>query len=345
MTQEQNTQNNQSNYGKLNSGITTTRQQQMTQEQNTQNKDQTSNYGKLNSGITSTREKATGFLKDHLMIIVLLINIITQIVNELWKTSFEENPFTAAYFLDLIVSIVTSMFCYMCFIPLGANEEKELLDGYHNNITLWGKMSDIIRKGNNEIFRKFCIAQIEQERSDKRRQIVCDNTLIGYDEYMQQYFNLTKEQVKELVEQGKITKKEAKYINIANGHRRKRATKVKPINPVIVLAGVEKGVINDAGRSSGNYIVQKAVARPFLMIIVSMAFTLLTHATNTYMGFNPYVIAMDVLKLILASFLGYTAGVNSIKKDNDKTLQRIFFLNTFGEKCNVDMKVMITKEN
>lgn len=315
----------------------------MTQEQNTQNNQ--SNYGKLNSGITTTRQKASGFLKDHLMLIILLVNIITQIVNELWKTSFEENPFTLAYFLDLIVSIATSMMCYMSFIPLGASEEKEQLTSYHPNKTLWGKMSDIIRNGKNELFRQFCLAQLEIERSDKRRQIICDNTLIGYDDYMKNYFDITKEQVNKLVEQGKITKKEAKYINIANGNRRKRVTKVKPINPVIILSGVEKGVINDAGRSNGNYIVQKVALRPFIMIIISMAFTLLTHATNTYMGFNLYTIAMDVLKLILASFLGYTAGVNSVRKDNDKTKQRILFLSVFGEKCGVDMKVTTTKEN
>lgn len=298
-----------------------------------------SNYGKVNSGLNATREKATGFLKDHLMLIILLVNIITQIVNELWKTSFEENPFTLAYFLDLIVSIATSMMCYMSFIPLGISDEKKQLQSYHPNKTLWGKLSDIIRNGHNELFRKFCITQTEQERDDKRRQIVCDNTLIGYDEYLKEYFNLDKEQISKLVEQGKLTKKEAKWINIANGNRRKWETKVKPINPVIILSGVEKGVINDAGRNNGNYIVQKVAVRPFIMVIISMAFTLLTHATNTYMGFNLYTIAMDVLKLILASFLGYTAGVNSVRKDNDKTKQRILFINVFGEKCGVDMNV------
>ena len=298
-----------------------------------------SNYGKVNSGLNATREKATGFLKDHLMLIILLVNIITQIVNELWKTSFEENPFTLAYFLDLIVSIATSMMCYTSFIPLGISDEKKQLQSYHPNKTLWGKLSDIIRNGHNELFRKFCITQTEQERDDKRRQIVCDNTLIGYDEYLKDYFNLDKYEINKLVEQGKLTKKEAKWINIANGNRRKWATKVKPINPVIILSGVEKGVINDAGRNNGNYIVQKVAIRPFIMVIISMAFTLLTHATNTYMGFNLYTIAMDVLKLILASFLGYTAGVNSVRKDNDKTKQRILFINVFGEKCGVDMNV------
>ena len=273
------------------------------------------------------------------MLIILLVNIITQIVNELWKTSFEENPFTLAYFLDLIVSIATSMMCYTSFIPLGISDEKKQLQSYHPNKTLWGKLSDIIRNGHNELFRKFCITQTEQERDDKRRQIVCDNTLIGYDEYLKDYFNLDKYEINKLVEQGKLTKKEAKWINIANGNRRKWATKVKPINPVIILSGVEKGVINDAGRNNGNYIVQKVAIRPFIMVIISMAFTLLTHATNTYMGFNLYTIAMDVLKLILASFLGYTAGVNSVRKDNDKTKQRILFINVFGEKCGVDMNV------
>ena len=37
----------------------------MTQEQNTQNKDQTSNYGKLNNGITSTRQKCLLFLRPE----------------------------------------------------------------------------------------------------------------------------------------------------------------------------------------------------------------------------------------------------------------------------------------
>ena len=293
------------------------------------------------STVNTNQEKIIGkfkeFILQNLLFIVLLFNIALEIVSKLYRVGFK-NPFSIEFLLDLSVSITTSMICYICFIPFGKNDERVKNPSFKTNITSWETLSSAVRNGFNDLFRKFCIAQIEIEREDKRREIIGNNTLISFDEYEEKYKGKSKTDILVLVKSGELTKKEARAINKANGNTLINYTKVKPINPVIILSGVRKSQINDAGRTDSRYIFNWLVYRPFIIFGVNVV---LNAITTSFVGDWQNAIfdmMLSVLIIITSSVCGYGVGVNSVRADNDKVKNRILFLSLFAEKNGISVK-------
>lgn len=288
-------------------------------------------YSKLNDGRESITNKIKYFIVRNLIFIVLLFNIALEIVSKLYRVGFK-NPFSVEFFLELAVSTTTTMICYICFIPLGKNEEKKQNPSFSQNLTLWGKLSDSVRNGFNDLFRLFCIEQLEIERQDKRRAIIGNNTLISFTDYEKKYKGESKAEILKLVKSGELTKKEARAINKANGNYFINHIKVKPINPVIILSGVKSRQINDAGRTDSAYTANWLISRPFVIFATNAVLNAIT--TSFIGGWQNAIFDMflSVLMIVMASVCGYSAGVTSIRKDNDKVKSRILFLSLFAEK-------------
>lgn len=294
-------------------------------------------YSSIRQGQDRAYNKLKDFVLQNLIFIVLIFNIVLEIVSKLYRIGFR-NPFSIEFLLEMSVSITTSMICYICFIPFGKNDEKKNNPSFATNITLWGKMSDIVRNGCNKLFRAFCIEQLEVEREDKRRAIIGNNTLISFDDYEAEYKGKNKAYIKSLVQEGRLTKKEAKAINQANGNGIVNRIKVKPINPVIILSGVKKTQINDAGRVDNSYTVNWLFSRPFVIFITN---ALISSITTSFIGSWQNAIfdmLLSVLMVIVASVCGYSAGVTAIRRENDKVKSRILFLSLFVEKHGINVR-------
>ncbi len=294
-------------------------------------------YSKINEGTTSVVNKFKDFFMRNLLIIVLLFNIALEIVSKLYRIGFS-NPFSVEFFLELAITTTTSMICYICFIPFGKADEKKNNPSFSQNLTLWGKLSDIVRNGYNELFRAFCVEQLEVEREDKRRAIIGNNTLISFSIYEEKYKGLSKAEISALVKSGEITKKEAKAINQANGNSFVNLVKVRPINPVIILSGVKKMQINDAGRTDSAYTINWLISRPFIIFATNAILSAIT--TSFIGGWQNAILDMflSVLMILLASICGYSVGVNSIRRDNDIVKSRILFISLFTEKNRISVK-------
>lgn len=294
-------------------------------------------YSRVTEGQDKVITKFKDFIVRNLMFIVLLFNIALEIVSKLYRVGFK-NPFSAEFFLELAVSTTTTMICYICFIPLGKSEEKKNNPSFSQNLTLWGKLSDTVRNGFNDLFRAFCIEQIEIERDDKRRAIIGNNTLISFDTYEKEYKGKSKKEIAKLLADGKLTERETNAINKANGNTIINYTKVKPINPVIILSGVRKMQINDAGRSDNKYTANWLISRPFVIFATNSVLNAIT--TSFIGGWQNAIFDMflSVLMIVVASVFGYSAGVTSIRKDNDKVKSRILFLSLFIEKNKIPVK-------
>ena len=287
-------------------------------------------YAEVSTSKNNIVEKSKRLVQKYLIYIVLLFNIALQVVSKLYQIGLT-NPFTIEFCLELIISTITTMICYFCFIPFGKADEKKRNPSIDKNIETWTGLTEKVRKGFNDAFRIFCFEQVEYERKEARELILGNNTLISYDAYVQKYLGKDKAQIKKLVEKGEISKREAKAINRANGYGLFNPTKIKPINPIIILSGVKKQTMNDAGRADSSYIAKWLAKRP-LMIFAST--TAINAISTTFIGSENCILEMllAVLTIIIASICGYSAGQEDVKEQNDRVMSRILFLSLFEEK-------------
>ena len=287
-------------------------------------------FAEVNESKNNIVEKSKRLVQKYLIYIVLLFNIALQVVSKLYQIGLT-NPFTVEFCLELIISTITSMICYFSLIPFGKVDEKKRNPSIDENIKTWTGLTEKVRKGFNDAFRIFCFEQVEYERKEARELILGNNTLISYDAYVQKYLGKDKAEIKKLVEKGEISKREAKAINRANGYGLFNPTKIKPINPIIILSGVKKQTMNDAGRTSSSYITKWLAKRP-LMIFAST--TAINAISTTFIGSENCILEMllAVLTIIIASICGYSAGQEDVKEQNDRVMSRILFLSLFEEK-------------
>lgn len=285
-------------------------------------------FTEVNAGRSKLTNSIKKTAKAYLPYILLMLNIAFRIVLQLYDPEFV-NPFTLVFLLDTITSLISTMFCYLVFIPLGENNERLNSPSYKSNCARWGELSAKIRtKGLLETFRNYCREQVEVERRDIREEIIGNNTTFSYNEYIEKFSQLNDEELKALFTNGELSKDEYKAILKCNNK-----IKVKPISSVLILSGVAKASYNDAGRDESRYIIKWLAERPVLMVFIGIALNALD---GTFIGLSHYSViysmVIDVLFVILASFVGYGAGEQAIRDKDDKIKNRILFIESFLEK-------------
>ena len=288
-------------------------------------------YARINDTKTEAIEKVKSGIQKYLIWIVLLFNIALEIMTRLYSFGFQ-NPFTPDFFMSVFIDTVSTMICYACFIIIGQNDEKKKSLTYINNVRAWGELSNEVRSAHLQPFREFCVEQVNEERDEAKRLILANDTIIPFDVYKKEYEHLNKAELKQLYEQGTISKEEYRALYRANGFGLFNPTKIKPINPVIILSGVAKTTLNDAGRSESNYVVRWLTARPILIFATT---TVLNTITTSFVGVNQNAILsmfISVLSIVVASIIGYGAGQQAVREREDRIKSRIIFLSLFKQK-------------
>lgn len=292
---------------------------------------ETNTYQKVNDAKTEALEKVKNGIQKYLIWVVLLFNIALEIVTRLYAFGFQ-NPFTPDFFMSVFVDTVSTMICYACFIIIGQNDEKKKSLTYNNNVKAWGELSNKVRCSHLEMFRAFCEEQVKEERNEAKRLILGNNTVIPYDYYKEHYEKLNTKDLKNLYLEGKLSKEEYKAIYKANGLGWFNPTKIKPINPVIILSGVAKATINDAGRKESSFIARWLTTRPLLIFTTAL---ILNTMTTSFIGIGQDAILgmfLSILSIIVASVIGYGAGQQAIRDKEDRIKSRIIFLSLFEQK-------------
>lgn len=292
-------------------------------------------YTNINEEQAKTIARVKQGIQRYLIVVVLVFNILLEIISSLYTFGFR-NPFTPEFFLELAVNTATTMICYACFIMVGQVEERKRTTMYSDNVQSWAKLSEKVRDGYLSAFRVFCEEQVTEERNEAKRLILGNNTIIGFEEYVQKYSTLNKKQLKALYKQKKISKEEYKAIYKANGFGLFNPTKIKPINPVIILSGVAKATINDAGRKESSFVARWLSTRP-LLIFFSTA--LINAITTSFMGAGKNAILdifLSVLMIVISSVVGYGAGQNAVRDKDDRVKSRIIFLSLFCQKNGIN---------
>jgi hypothetical protein len=285
-------------------------------------------FADVNAGKSKLTNTIKRTAKAYLPYILLILNIVFRIVIQLYDTKVV-NPFSPVFLLDSITTIISTMFCYIVFIPLGEDNERLNSPSYKPNCARWGELSTRIRtKGLLEPFRQYCKEQIEVERREIKAVLIGNNTTLSFEEYTEHYSELSEAELTKLYEEGKLTKGEYKTISKCNNK-----IKVEPINSVLILSGVARATYNDAGRDGGNYILRWLAQRPIFIIAVSIIINALSANFIGLAGYSViYSMVIDALCIIFASIVGYGAGEQAIREKEDKIKNRILFIESFLEK-------------
>lgn len=273
--------------------------------------------------VVSSIKKTVG---NYLPYILLGLIIICRVVLEIFQTSIV-NPFTPVFILETTISVGLTIFCYAVFIPQGKKNEIQNSASFKPNCTRWGELSAKIRTGGMlDSFRTYCREQVEIERREIKAVLIGNNTTFSFEEYTERFSQLSNEELKALYKKGELTKGEYKVIRKCNGK-----IKVKPINSVLILSGVSRANYNDAGRDESKYIFKWLARRPFLAV----AFAIVVQGiSGTFVGLNPsaiYGMVLDMLSIVVSSFVGYGAGEQVVRDREDKIKNRILFLECFFE--------------
>ncbi len=294
-------------------------------------------YQRVNEGQNTAINTIKNAVQKYLIFIVLGFNVILNVLSKFYALGLK-NPFSAEFFLELAINLTTTMICYICFIPFGSNDEKKRTTIYKQNISLWSTLTETVRVGFLDLFRKFCEEQVNSERDEVKRLILGNNTITQFDDYKAKYEGKSKEEIELLRKNGEITKQEEKAINRANGYGWFNPTKIKPINPVIILSGVHKQKINDAGRTDNAYVARWLTIRPLIIFVTT---AVINAITTSFIGTGANAILsmlLSVLTIVVSSVCGYSAGVTSVKKNDEKVKSRILFLSLFFEKNGIEVK-------
>jgi hypothetical protein len=300
-------------------------------------------YGQVADGKNNTFNKLKNGIKKYSIYLILLFNIALEILAKCYRVGFK-NPFTVEFCVELIISCITTMVTYCCFIPYGKSDEKQRNPSYATNIEHWGALTERVRDGFIELFRHFCFERVDEERREVRMYILANDTLITYETFRDSFLGKSKKEIKQLRKDGVITKREEKAINRANGYGWHNPTKVKPINPLIVLSGATRGNLNDAGRKDSAYAFKWLATRPLLMFCTS---TIINAISSTFIGGKNAVFSMflSVLTILVASVFGYSAGQSEVRQNNDRVKSRIVFLSLFFEQKKIDTKGVFLAKN
>lgn len=281
-------------------------------------------YNKIASDKNKAMQVITEFVKDSLPFLVLLLNIVVAVTSRLFATGLQ-NPFSADFFIELFTNMLTTMVCYSCFVKYGEKNEKLQSKTYASNMELWKKMSGEVRNQSSDRFIAYCRKQVELEREEIRHVCILNHTMLTIEEYENEYKKLSDEEIDKLVVKGELHRKEAKYIKRANATR-----PLKPINPILILCGVNKMNLNDVGRDGLNASTLAIMTRPVYMFVLT---TVVTMFSGYWKGLDGASAVFDIiysaLMIVVASIAGYSAGADAGRKEQDKVKGRIFFLERY----------------
>lgn len=281
-------------------------------------------YNDFSNKQNKAMQLITNVIRDSLPFLILLLNIVVAVMTRLFNTDLQ-NPFTIDFFIELFTNTLTTMVCYSCFVKYGEKNEKLSSEAYASNVERWKEMSGRVRTQSSDKFIKYCRKQVEIEREDIRHFYILNHTMITLEEYESKYKRLHDEEIDKLVEKGALHRKEAKYIKRANKTRY-----LKPINPLLILCGVNKLNINDVGRDGMNAATVAIITRPVYMFLLTTVVTMFSGYWKGLDGASAvFDIIYSVMMIVIASITGYSAGADAGRKEHDKIKGRIFFLERY----------------
>ena len=259
---------------------------------------------------------------EYFPYLMLLFNIGFEVVSRLFAIGFAI-PFTPVFWSSLFINTMSSTLSYACFVFYAERKKKEG-EAYIANAASWTKMSQSVRLNHFDCFIEYCRKEYQRECEERREAIIANNTMISIARWREKYSSLNGSELRALVKSGEITRSEARYIQRANKHPR-----LKPINPLLILAGMKVHDINDAGRANTSPMAG-IITRPIPVMVMSICFSMFA---GTFVGVADSSAIFNMIytagMIVGSSLIGYAKGVSNIEKKSLEIKSRIIFIEHF----------------
>ncbi len=280
-------------------------------------------FDRFDSETKSLSDKIKGFLTEYFPYLMLFANILFEVLTRLFKIGFSV-PFTPDFWASLFINAVSSTLSYACFVFYAERRKKESSTEYLSNCKRWSEISQNVRENLFDQFLAYCKAQYERECEERRVALIVNNTRITIQNWQERYRAMSDKEIDNLVNKGEISASDAKYIKRANRHPR-----LRPIDPLLILAGMKVNDLNDAGRSNTSS-VRSVLTRPIPVVLMSIGFTMFA---GTFVGISDSSALFDMLytagMIVGSSLMGYAKGVANADKKHSEIKSRIFFIERF----------------
>ncbi len=267
--------------------------------------------------------KARGFIIRYFPYLILIANIVFEVLSRLFRIGFAQ-PFTPEFWSSLFINTVSSTLAYACFVFYAEKVKKDGWVAYKTNCSTWERLSACVRLERFDEFIEYCKSEYKRECEERRIAIIVNHTRISIDKWRNTYSNLRNDEIKELGRQGVIDKEDVKYVIKAN-----KPPKVKPISPLLILAGMKVSDTNDAGRHDTSSTKSIAL-RPVSVLAMSIIGSLFA---GHFIGFSDSSVFFDMLYtagiICISALIGYSKGITNAENKNADVKCRIIFIERF----------------
>ncbi len=267
--------------------------------------------------------RVRGFFTRNFPYIMLVFNILFEVLTRLFSVGITF-PFPTEFWSDLFLNTCSSTIAYSCFLIYADKTKRQSSPEYLRNVSLWSEKSARIRLNRFDDFLIYCKAQFEKECRERQEAIIANNTHIEIKKWREEYSRLTLKKLFKLYKAGEITFSEMYYIAKAN-----KKPRLKPIDPLLILAGIKASNINDAGRDSSN-IASSLILKPVGFISISL---LVSMFAGRFIGVSDTSVLFDMLYtaglIVGSSLAGYARGTASAERKHNEIKGRIIFIECY----------------
>lgn len=280
-------------------------------------------FEKFDSTSKDIMTRARSFFMRYFPYIMLVGNILFEVLSRLFRIGFT-TPFTPAFWASLFINTVSSTLAYACFVFYAEKNKKTGWGEYEANCRLWETKSAGVRMNKFESFLEYCKREYERECEERRIALIVNKTRITLKAWQETYRKMSDGEIRELARQGIISPEDVRYVIRANRHPR-----LKPINPLLILAGMKVGDTNDAGRTSTSS-ARSVMLRPIPVLIMSIVGSMFA---GQFIGLSDSSVFFDMLytagMICVSALMGYAKGTANAEKHNAEIKARIIFIERF----------------
>lgn len=278
-------------------------------------------FDKLDEGAQTLKDRVQRFAAEYAPYIMLVGMIIFEVLARLFTVEIT-TFFTPEFWSTLFINTLSSTLSFACFVFYAERKRKESAS-YQENLRTWGLASQRVRSSCFDDFLAYCKESYRQECEDRRTSLISNFTQISLERWAE-YRTKTNKEIRELAKKGVITWREAYIVNKAKKHPR-----LKPINPLLILAGMKATNINSAGRSNASSLLS-VLTRPIPTLSMSIAFSMFA---GSYLGTSDSSVLFDMLytagMIVMSSCMGYIKGCDNADRKHGEIKVRIMFIERY----------------
>ena len=280
-------------------------------------------FERFDSNSREVMARTKSFFMRNFPYLMLLGNILFEVLTRLFRIGFT-TPFTPDFWASLFINTLSSTLAFACFVFYAEKKKKDNWKDYLDNCKIWETKSANVRLNLFDKFLTYCKAEYERECKERRIALIVNHTQIVLSDWEEKYSKLKPRAVLKLVKTGELTLSDAIYVIMANKHPR-----LKPINPLLILAGMKVRDINDAGRSDTSS-VKSVVFRPIPVILMSIAGSMFA---GQFIGVSDSSVFFNMLytagMICVSALAGHAKGTANAEKHNADIKGRVLFIERF----------------